>query len=277
MKFCVPAIALMLTLTGIVHAQVLPITNRNVSYQANNPEVPAYEVRNTGCDGNGIGAGCDSGSWGNDRGCGLGDSKCGNNGCDCGAYHSFFGGLSIPQNLNFDGGALDGLDLGLKDGWVTGHATGRQLNSCWRGEIETSFRNNSAGVLDRSGVPISGDMAGKMNIYSGMFNLARDFGGRNCKSTRPYAGAGVGFAFIDLEASDPAVGFIDSRDSAFAYQAFVGISRSLRDGVDLFTEYRVYGTHDFCVDFTNPNGGMSSSSTTFLSHNFMFGVRIWTR
>jgi hypothetical protein len=301
MKVLFAVLTMLLTVAGIASAQIAtPTTYRttNLTPTATTPTVttPPVGYSLVGCDGAGCdgagcnGMGCDGAAnrlWGaagsgcdgnacdgNGRGgrFGLGNGCCGNS---CGEYHSFFGGLVIPQNLNLTG-ALDGLDLDLKRGWMVGHAWGRQLNSCWRGELETSYRNSSVADLERSGVSASGDMAGSLNVMAGMLNAVRDFGS-DCSRFRPYAGVGAGVAFIDLEARDPAVGFIDSRESAFAYQAFVGASRRIRNCVDLYGEYRVFGTHDFCADYNDPNGGLSPSGSTYIAHNFIVGLRIWTR
>ncbi len=238
-----------------------------------------------GCDGGCGAGGCDGGTGGCDgggNGCGsIGNRLSGIGGfwgsgdCACGVYHTFFGGFSVPQNINLSGG----LDLDLENGWLVGHGYGRQLSSCWRGEFETSYRNNSAADLERGGVSVSPDLAGRLRVRSGMLNVIRDlnFGGGNCNSWRPYAGVGGGVAFIDLEASDPAIGSFDARTSTFAYQAMFGAAKKVRNNVDVYGEYRFYGTNTFCVDTLSANLVAGTTEANIGQHNFLFGLRVWTR
>ncbi len=242
--------------------------------------------RNAGCDSGNCGAGgCDSGNCGT-GGCGNGGlfgggllgglfNRCNGVGgaSGCGVYHSLFGGFSSPSNMNFDSDPA--FDLDLKDGWLVGRAWGRQLNQNWRAELETSYRNNSASDFELSGNTL-GLSGGKLNMLSGMVNIVRDLRpmGR-CGEIRPYFGAGAGVSFVDLEATLPGAPsvFYDSRDSVFAYQAFFGVAHKVRNCVDLYTEYRFFGTDEFCVE-TTP-GGCDQGSLT--QHNFLFGMRVWVR
>jgi hypothetical protein len=240
-----------------------------------------------GCDGGagGCGAGgCDGGAGGCDGGCnggGIGSRLGGIGGfwgsgdCACGVYHTFFGGMSAPHNINLTGG----LDLDLENGWLVGHGYGRQLSSCWRGEFETSYRNNSTADFERADVSVSGDTAGRLRLRSGMLNVIRDlnFGGGNCNAWRPYAGVGGGVAFIDLEAADPVVGSLDARTSTFAYQLMFGAAKKVRSCVDVYGEYRFYGTNTFCVDTLTPNLVAGTTEANIGQHNFLFGLRVWTR
>lgn len=251
-----------------------------------------------GCDGGNCGAGgCDSGNCGGGNGGGLfGGGLLGGlfNRCNgvggasgCGVYHSLFGGFSSPSNMNFEirdgytitGDVDDDPDLDFKDGWLVGRAWGRQLNCNWRAEIETSYRNNSASDIELAGVGFT-DNAGKLNLLSGMVNLVRDLRpmGR-AGEIRPYFGAGAGVSFVDLEVNvvDPAAGFLDSRDSTFAYQAFFGVAHKVRNCVDLYTEYRFFGTDKFAIETTGFGGPDSSVEGSLTQHNILFGMRVWVR
>lgn len=239
--------------------------------------------RSSGCCGNG---GCDSGSGGcsgagGGRGFGLmgllGNQCCGTTPCSpcCGVYQSVFGGFSAPHNVNTD--IAPDFDIDLRSGWLVGRAIGRQLNCCWRAEIETSYRNNSVARIVDGGVP-GADIGGRANVTSGMLNIVRDFAPRGaCNDIRPYAGIGGGVAYIDFEADDPVTGFYDVRRTTAAYQLFFGASKRVRQCVDVYGEYRFFGTDDFCVGVTDPNQVTGTIEANMAQHNFLFGVRLWTR
>ena len=245
---------------------------------------------NGGCDGGNCGpGGCDSGN------CGVGGGNGGGlfgggllgglfNRCNgvggasgCGVYHSLFGGFSSPSNMNFDSDPA--FDLDLKDGWLVGRAWGRQLNCNWRGELETSYRSNSASDFESSGNSL-GLSGGKLNMVTGMVNIVRDLRPLgSCGEIRPYFGVGGGVSFVDLEATLPGAPsvFYDSRDSVFAYQAFFGVAHKIRNCVDLYTEYRFFGTDEFCVETTPVNQPTGCDQGSLSQHNILFGMRVWVR
>lgn len=266
---------------------------------------------NGGCDsGNCGGVGCDNGNCGNGNcggGAGCDGGNCGggigggrglfggllgmgwfNNCCGVGGasgrgvYHNLFGGFSESNNMNLESMNNPGLnpDLDMKNGWLVGRAWGHQVNCNWRTEIETSYRNNSVSDLEVGGVG-GVDLPGRLNVFSGMVNIVRDFRpmGRD-GSIRPYVGVGGGVAFVDFEAHavGPVTGFLDSRDSTFAYQGFVGVSRKIRNCVDLYTEYRFFGLNDFCIkNFDAGNDFADMLQGNLTQHNFLFGMRVWVR
>lgn len=262
--------------------------------QAQAPAAGQQSYFNGGCDGRGCDAGCGAGCDGGcDNGCDgrggrFGGLNCGSGCCSpcCGVYHTFFGGLVVPHNLNFEvpGAAVifaprTDVDLDLENGWVVGHGWGRQLDCCLRAEIETSYRNHSLADFEPvAGGPAGPDLPGNLNIFAGMANIIRDLNPRGrCCDIKPYVGVGAGFAFFDLDGGDPGTGFVDSRDSAFAYQAFFGVAKNIRSCIDVYGEYRVFGTDEFCGLYTNPNNLQTQIESSYFSHNFLFGVRIWTK
>ncbi len=129
------------------------------------------------------------------------------------------------------------LDGSFKDGWLFGLAAGRYLQGGFRGELEFAFRSNNADQWSVAGVP--GDWSGHLFTYSGMANLVRDFSTCTLAGFRPYVGAGIGLALIDGDFQTPAIS-VGVDDAAFAWQAIVGGSRTVRHGLDLFVEYRFF-------------------------------------
>ena len=223
-----------------------------------------------------------------DQNCGQSCNTCCS--CDC-AYVQIFGGWVENQNLNLDFGnqqfgQFPDFDISLNSGWMIGAARGQRLNDCWRVELESAYRDSTAGELIgiAPGGPavVVGDLDGRLSIRSGMFNLIRDLAPRGrCCDLKPYIGGGAGFAFIDLESSFgvAAPGTFDADGSAFAWQGIVGVSRRVRPCVDVFAEYRIFGTDDFCVTYEGRGNGpvRIDFDTSYLSHNFLFGLRLWTK
>jgi opacity protein-like surface antigen len=229
-------------------------------------------------------------SCGNSLGCGDG---CGGNS----AYIQVFGGWVESQNLNIDPdptqqqqfSQFPDYDISLNSGWMIGAARGQRLNACWRAEVESAYRDATVGELLGGGgaapVVIT-DLDGRLSLRSGMFNVLRDLAPRGRRSDlKPYIGGGAGFAFIDLESSfvgggAGGTGTFDADGSAFAFQGILGVSRRVRPCLDVFAEYRLFGTDDFSVTYEGNAGNGQTRvdfDTSFLSHNFLFGLRLWTR
>lgn len=229
----------------------------------------------------GCSSGCDSRGGGGlgFRGFGLmgllGAQGCGTCSPCCGVYQNLFGGFSAPHNVNTS--IAPDFDIDLHSGWLVGRAIGRQLNCCWRAEIETSFRNNSVARVIDAGVA-GPEIGGRANVTAGMLNIVRDLPPRGaCNDIRPYAGIGGGVAYVNFEADDPVTGFYDARGTTGAYQVFVGTSKRVRQSMDVYGEYRFFGTDNFAVSVTDPNGGAGIIEANLAQHNFIFGVRLWTR
>lgn len=165
--------------------------------------------------------------------------------------------LSNNGSLEFD----DGFGVGLS----MGQWQGRNL----RTEIEYVFRRNDIASINR--IPSQNqNVDGSINVHAGMFNAVWDFN-RRFFGFRPYAGAGVGFAFFDYEVSDlQAGGFRSSSSgqSSFAYQFITGVSRQCSTNKEWFAEYRY-----FRGDSVRFNIAELSGESGYESNNFFFGFR----
>ena len=210
------------------------------------------------CDGIG-GASCDSGCClSGDSGCA--DSACADNagccdsGCDsmgclgggCGDYISLFGGVNELDDISDQGDLFR-----FNDGIALGGAIGRRLGKSWRGELEASFRTNTADRV--TGPGLNEDFSGHLYTYAGMANLYYDLHQFPIFGVTPYGGAGLGFAILDGD------GDLDPDETDFAYQFMLGTSRELRPGVSTVSEYRY-----FKVD-ANPDLDMNT---------YFFGLRL---
>ena len=245
--------------------------------------------------------------WVNGRAHRFGNCGCASSGCDssdgcdpCSRYFSTFGGwtdwYNMGAELSVSGDATGGasLDLQTKDGLAIGAALGRYLNEKSRSEMEFAYRNNSLGsaavgadlntpnpILPGGQGNVSAalqpNLDGRVQVYSGMYNLYHDFGSR-CQTIRPYVGAGVGFAFINADVHSPALPgiSIDVERSSFAYQGMAGIAYQWSNRIDLFAEYRVLGIDEFEATIAGP---AAAASLDFggMTHNVFMGARIAIR
>ena len=187
----------------------------------------------------------------------IGLSRCG---CELPSYRSVFGGW---VGLNDDPGAWP---LNFNDGWVIGTARGFYLNDCVRFEIEGAYRNNTADSVNGQ-VGIDGGLTGRLNHYSSMVNLLRDFGGRG--GYKVYGGGGIGVARQDGDFSYAGTNY-EIDDWAFAYQAIAGVSAQASQNTDLFVEYRYYGNTQ--TDLERVGFG-PVDTFVYDSNNVVFGVR----
>lgn len=226
-----------------------------------------------GCDQS-CGQSCDQGCY---QGCGV-DSGCAT-GCRPGGR--LLGliprvnmdlsrcGKCLPGYRSIFGGWVDVDDDGTQaqlysnDGWLLGTARGWYLNPCTRFELEGAWRNNTT---DRTP---SGGLIGRINNYSTMLNLLRDFNAGN--GVNFYGGGGIGFARQDGDFSDGGGTFYEIDDWAFAYQGIAGVSMQATQTADLFVEYRYYGNTETDVDLV---GGGTVDNFGYDSNNIVLGIRI---
>ena len=202
-------------------------------------------------------------------------------------YISLFGGWTDFYDLGGLAG-IDGLgeasfDFQTNDGYALGTAIGRRLGNGLRSEVEFAYRNNTIGSITAAapGLGTVGfDLDGSVNSYAGMYNLYLDLGRRKCKRVNPYIGGGIGFAFTDADVAFDVFGQpveLDTETSSFAYQGIAGISYKLKSHVELFSEYRVFGTDEEQISVTLPGLGSGSADFGGMSHNVFFGARIALR
>lgn len=108
---------------------------------------------------------------------------------------------------------------------------------------------------------------GEATALSVMANAAYDFyvlGG-----LRPYVLAGIGFADVSVDLSYQGLKYIDDDDTVFAYQVGGGVALPIAPNVDLFVDYRYFGTSD--PSFTAVDGFTFKSEIA--THNISAGLR----
>ncbi len=220
------------------------------------------------CGGDGCYQGGCSAPCGGMSACGSGDLCCG--ACTNSIFYlSVFGGYTqLEQTQLSPGGVALSVDtLEPNDGYGVGIAFGQIQGNNLRSEIEFSFRDHAgtierfaAGLPEVVGLPVG---EGSIQSFAGMFNLLWDFNPRPIFfGFRPYAGAGAGFGFFDVDFTTEFI--VSGSDSAFAYQFIGGFSRSIRCNTDWFVDYRYFAT-----DEINING----RSFDYETDNIFFGIR----
>ncbi len=182
------------------------------------------------------------------------------------SYRSVFGGWS---ELEDEGGTdfIDGLDF--NDGFVLGTAKGIYLNNNTRVERESSWRNNSGESLTTIGGTF--DLDGRMNNFSTMVNVIRDF--RTDSRLQPYVGLGAGASRQDGDFTVAGLD-LDLDDWAFAYQGFAGLRFVKSSRVSLFAEYRYFGNSETDLEASVGGGPrLDLSDFEYTAENILFGIQ----
>ncbi len=180
-------------------------------------------------------------------------------------YVSLFGGWSFLHDYN-SSDILGGANGRFSDGWAVGGAVGRRFGHGLRGEVETSFRSNTADQISALGA--TADWSGHVFGYTAMTNLYYDVASLQFAGVTPYVGGGIGVAAFDGDIGTP-IGPVDIHDAAFAYQGIVGAAKRFNRNLDLFAEYRYLGTTDVSAELN----GASIGDTRPEYENVFFGVR----
>lgn len=196
-------------------------------------------------------------------------------------------GITVPS----------GADLGwtteFDGGYAVSGAIGARSGS-WRGEVELAYQSSdvdthsgvtAAGLaLDTvdAGVLITGSPAlgvtlgelvadgqGSIDSTFLMANAYYDFDLADFP-LKPYVGAGLGAAQVEVDYSPSDVTIVDDDSSVFAYQAMAGVTYPLNDSFELFGGYRYRATADVEVDVALLPATLEIEND---SHLFEVGVR----
>lgn len=139
---------------------------------------------------------------------------------------------------------------------------GKRFDANWRGEAEVARRNLNLSSV--SNATASGDVQATSLMGNALYDVDMD------GSLKPYIGAGVGFAKVQLNNTSPFGGStINDSDTAPAFQAIAGAGYALNPTLDLFADYRYFTTAD--ASYTTAAG--ASTSMDFSTHSVMAGLR----
>lgn len=162
-------------------------------------------------------------------------------------YFALRGGLTMPQSMDIKASGGSGSESSFKDGYNVSIAYGRRLVDWLSAEIEIGYMHMDADEMKliNRGTTINDD--GKDEHLYGMINLRVDW--RNASSLTPYIGGGLGMTKATLENKFvwPGSGnqiTRDSDDTAFAYQAFLGVLWEFADSWGLELRGRYFGSND---------------------------------
>jgi len=177
-----------------------------------------------------------------------------------GVYFGAAGGANFNDSGEVEiNGANRDLDTDL--GFVGLANFGYAFGNGVRTEAEGSYRRNS---VDSWG---STDLDGNVDAWSAMFNALYDFD--TGTGFTPYVGAGVGMAYIGIDAENKTAGVsVNDRDVAFAYQAIVGVGYDVAENLAITADYRFF----HAPDLDNDKSG-SNIADGYANHALMLGVR----
>ncbi len=142
--------------------------------------------------------------------------------------------------------------------FVINGAIGVELNPMIRIEGEIGFHYNTA---DQGGSPINWSFRNISFMGNGYFDIPTQ------SPLRPYVGAGLGLALVQLEGEFFGVDDSDS-DLVGAFQLMAGIGFDINPQATLTFGYRYFITTD-----PSFNSGFGAFETEYTSHDFLFGAR----
>ena len=173
-------------------------------------------------------------------------------------------GLYLSGNIGFgirpnsDIAGPGGNEFDNDPAFVINGAIGVELNPMIRIEGEIGFHSNTADVV---GFPQDFTFGVVSFMGNGYFDIPTN------SPLRPYVGAGLGFAVINLEED---IGFTaDDSDAVGAFQLMAGVGFDFSPRATFTFGYRYFTTTD--PSFILPFSG--AFETEFTSHDFLFGAR----
>jgi opacity protein-like surface antigen len=179
-----------------------------------------------------------------------------------GYYLELHGGGVILEDSDMSASNNLSGSVEFDTGYLIGGAFGYAWEQGWRAEVALDYRDND---IDDSNV--TGDMATLAGMLNGFYQLPIDF------PVKPYVGAGVGWARVDLEAKVSGSEVVDDDDLVFAYQAMAGVTYEINPAIAIGAGYVYFATDD--PNFHTKNGGRGFDSE-YASHNLMIQLRIST-
>lgn len=186
-----------------------------------------------------------------------------------GVYLGAFGGLNYLEdaslraagvrdlNVEFDWGAHAGVSLGYR----TGRYFSKSKKTTGRLEIELATRSNDVDLIEVNQRLIAA--GGEMKVTSLMANSWVDI--RTDSIFVPFFGIGLGAAQLVFDNA----GFVDDKDTQFAYQIGAGVGVPLGHLWHLDLGYRYFATLD--PNFVDPDG--IRNKVDYATHNLSLGLR----
>ena len=152
-----------------------------------------------------------------------------------------YGGLRVPDNLQFNGTAQD-LGIGTTFGASAGVNLGSGLSSDVDYMRSSTTYSGLGTALDSQSLMLDAQYAPQLNL-----------------GLQPYVGGGLGIVGVSYKSSDSAV--------APAFQVKLGLSGPITDQLSWFGEYR------YQQAFGHLNVGSPANDVEYASHSIVGGVK----
>ena len=172
-----------------------------------------------------------------------------------GNYYGIQLGMADTDDTEFET-ALGTIGTTFDSGLAYGVTFGRSMDN-FRLEGELSRRDSDVDKHSLGGASLDG-ATGEASVTSLMANVYYDFA--TSGRVKPYVGAGLGLASVDLSNFGVAVvpDVLDADDDVFAYQAILGLGVDLSDKVMLTFDARLFETEDAAVTTSAVSGGVDT-------------------
>jgi opacity protein-like surface antigen len=208
------------------------------------------------------------------------------NGCsevggDWGLFHAtaFVGNNSLRDFGIRRGGAIQNVEA--SDGFLGGLQLGINHGRNLRADYELSYRTNDIATQPMPApfwLPYEELLKGEISTFSGLSNLYWDFADVDVFGIKPYVGAGLGFAYFDVdlrERNHVSAMSPDSRNNSnLAYQWIVGVNGQATRCLDWFVEYRHFNGGEIQFELNeNYFGPRSLNNGDYVSNSVLAGLK----
>lgn len=119
-----------------------------------------------------------------------------------------------------------------------------------RSEVNLSFRQVEIDSISGFGVTLPG--AGDVSVSALTFMVNAYYDIDLGSSITPYLGAGIGFAYLDVDSDSSAVLIVHDSSTEFGWNIMAGASYAISETIDLSLSYRYLGTLDPKSNFSFP-------------------------
>ena len=174
--------------------------------------------------------------------------------------------------------ALTNFDIGYNNGFGASASLGVRMPHGLRAEAEVMFQSADVEsfTITKDLInlpPLTGDAfiaTGEAEVIAPMANIYYDLTLPDLM-VRPYVGAGIGGAHLNLNAENgPLIINIDDDNWAFAWQLMAGVVLPVSEQVALTAGYRYFSTNEMAL--TDDFG--TEYTTQYQSHNFDIGLQL---
>lgn len=175
-------------------------------------------------------------------------------------YITLGAGLNFLEDSDISGGgARANLDFD-NPGWAVMGAAGMGVFNNFRVELELAHRDNSVENF-------VGEVEANSLMANVLYDIPVSFGG-----ITPYIGLGLGAARVtaDNVVLGGALGTVNDKDNAWAYQGIVGMSAPITNNLSFQLDYRYFSTFQD-VDFRTSTG--VNGEGEYDAHTIMVGLR----